>query len=159
VQLGKVLGAHVTAVCSARNMAMVRELGADQVVDYTATDFVTTDKPWEVIFDAVGKRSFAECRRALTKEGIYLTPVLSVGALLAMLRTSRSGGPRAVFSASGLIPASEKLANMRYLASLLEAGQLRSVIEREYRLDQVAEAHRHVETGHKRGNLAVVMTP
>lgn len=157
VQLARELGAHVTGVCSARNAELVALLGADEVIDYGRADFTQGDRQWDVIFDTVGKRSFGACRGVLTPTGVYLTPVLTMGALLATMRIAKSKRQRAIFAASGLIPAPEKTANMRYLARLLEAGRLRSVIEREYPLDQIPEAHRHVETGHKRGNLAVVV--
>jgi NADPH:quinone reductase-like Zn-dependent oxidoreductase len=157
VQLAKYLGAHVTGVCSAANVDLVRSLGADEVIDYTQEDFTQNGQTYDIIFDTVGKSSFPRCKGSLTQNGVYLNPVLSLPMLFQMLWTSNFGSKNAVFTATGLRPASEKKKDLAFLQELVEAGKLRSVVDRRYSLEQAAEAHRYVETGHKRGNI--VITP
>lgn len=156
VQLAKHFGAKVTAVCSGRNAELVRSLGADQVVDYTKADFTTARGAYDVIFDAVGKSSFARCRDALKPNGIYLTTVPSLPILIAML-TTRKGTRRGKLATTGLRPDSEKLADMRALVELIEAGAVRAVIDRRYRLADIAVAHRYVETERKAGDVVIEM--
>jgi NADPH:quinone reductase-like Zn-dependent oxidoreductase len=154
VQLAKYFGAVVTGVCSAANAELVRSLGADQVIDYTREDFTRTGETYDVIFDAVGKSSFPRCKKSLKPGGIYLTTVPSLAVLLQMLWTARSGGQKAIFAATGLNQTIEKL---NALKEMLAAGTLKSVVDRRYRFDQIAEAHRYVETGHKKGNVVVAL--
>lgn len=155
VQLAKAFGAHVTAVCSARNHELVRSLGADAVIDYTEVDFARTGETWDVIYDTVGKRSFGDCAPALTPKGQYLSPVLNVGLLLRMAWTRLVGGKRARFDATGLRKPDELRGFLESLLTLVADGRLRLVTERTYPLDQIAAAHAHVDSGHKRGNLVL----
>ncbi|WP_410767325.1 NAD(P)-dependent alcohol dehydrogenase [Haloferax sp. DFSO60] len=157
VQIAKELGATVTGVCSAANVELVRSLGAETVIDYTSTDFTSTGATYDVIFDAVGKRSYTECKGSLDAGGRYLTTVLSVGILLQMVWTRLFGTKRAIFAATGLASKSTKRENLGALRDLVEAGSLRPVIDREYSLDDIREAHRYVDAGHKAGS--VVVTP
>ncbi len=152
VQLAKYYGAEVTAVCSARNAEMVRQLGADHVIDYTRQDFTQLGQTWDVIFDAVGKRSYRQCRHALTPRGVYLNTVPSLGILLAMLGTTIGGGRKAKFVTAGLM---QKQDNLTFLAGLYEAGQLRAVIDRAYPLAALPEAHRYVDTNRKTGSVVI----
>lgn len=156
VQLAKHFGADVTGVCSGKNVALVASLGADEVIDYTRTDFAQTGATYDVIFDAVGKRTYADCERALKPGGLYMTTVPSLNILLQMARTSLTGKKKALFSATGLSMNREKL---DYLRALLESGQLRNVIDRCYPLAEIAAAHRYVESGHKRGAVVVTIVP
>jgi len=150
VQLARAMGAVVTGVTSTRNLELVRSIGADRVIDYTAEDFTEADAAYDVIFDTVGKSSFARCHDALKPDGIYLTstPMLSP----AMLRKS---GRRARFAATGLRRPAEKAKDLVQLFDWLAAGKLRTVIEREYDFADIAAAHAHVETGHKVGSIVV----
>ncbi|WP_336775690.1 NAD(P)-dependent alcohol dehydrogenase [Paenibacillus sp. MMO-58] len=150
VQLAKYYGAEVTGVCSSRNFELVKSLGARTVIDYTKEDFTRGDQTYDVIFDAVGKRTYSECRGSLTPQGIYLSTVPSGGAMLSMLLTSKSRGKKAIFTAAGL---KQKKENLAFLKELFEAGKIRSVIDRRYPLEQTIEAHRYVETGRKKGNV------
>lgn len=154
VQLARHFGAQVTGVCSTSNLELVESLGADEVLDYTETDFTEREAAYDVVFDAVGKRSFPACKRCLTPGGVYLTTVPSVGNVLWMLRTSVGRGKRAVFAASGL---HQNVDDLRFLRGLLESGEIRSVVDRRYPLDDVVEAHRYVEAGHKVGNVVLTM--
>ncbi|MBK9746843.1 MAG: NAD(P)-dependent alcohol dehydrogenase [Chloroflexi bacterium] len=154
VQIAKYYGAHVTGVCSAANVELVRSLGADAVIDYTREDFAKSGQAYDVIFDAVGKRTYGQCQRALTPQGIYMTTVPTLGTAVALLRTARSRGKRAGFTTAGL---KQNRANLDFLTGLFDQGALRAVIDRCYPLAQVAEAHRYVETGRKKGNVIITV--
>ncbi|MFT7580542.1 MAG: NADPH:quinone reductase-like Zn-dependent oxidoreductase [Myxococcota bacterium] len=155
VQLAKAFGAHVTGVCSAGNADLVRSLGADVVIDYAQADFTRNADSYDVIYDTIGKSSFGRCKRALKRNGQYLTPVLKLPSLFRVLWTKIVGRKRVRFDASGLRPAAEHRAAFLELAALMEAGKLHFVIERTYRLEEIAEAHERVDSGHKVGNLAI----
>jgi NADPH:quinone reductase-like Zn-dependent oxidoreductase len=150
VQLARAMGAVVTGVTSTRNVDLVRSIGADRVIDYTAEDFTAADAAYDVIFDTVGRSSFARCHDALKPDGIYLTPTPMLST--AMLRKS---GRRARFVATGLRRPADKANDLVQLFDWMAAGKLRTVIEREYALADIAAAHAHVETGHKVGSVAV----
>lgn len=154
VQLAKQYGAVVTAVCSAANAELVRSLGADRVIDYRREDFTTTGETYDVIFDAVGKSSFRRSRRALKPGGIYLTTVPSLTILMQTAWTRLRGGRKAVFAATGL---AQRRENLLFLAELFAAGTIRSVIDRSYPLEEIAEAHRYVETERKKGAVVVAV--
>ncbi|MFC7203105.1 NAD(P)-dependent alcohol dehydrogenase [Haloferax namakaokahaiae] len=155
VQLASAFDARVTGVCSTANVELVRSLGAGTVIDYTETDFTTTDARYDVIFDAVGKRSYDACRESLATGGRYLTTVLSVRILLQMVRTRLFGTKRAIFAATGLASTDTKRAHLVVLRDLVESGAFRPVLDREYALADIAEAHRYVDTGHKTGSVVV----
>src|SRR5688500_17736024 len=145
VQLAKYFGAEVTGVCSTANLELVKSLGADQVIDYTREDFARNGQSYDIIFDAVGKSSFSHCRDSLTQRGIYVTTVPSLGFMLLVLWTSKRRGKKAAFVAPGLRSSSQKAKDLDFLKELVETGKLRSVIDRCYSLEQIAEAHRYVE--------------
>jgi len=157
VQLAKTLGAHVTAVTSTRNVELVRGLGADEVIDYTQADFTQSGQTWDVIFDAVGKSSYGKAKRALSERGKYLTTVMSGKILFQGLWTKLFGKKRAKLSLTGLRKPAQKVADLNTVRELAEAGRLEAVIDREFTLAEAAEAHRLVETGHKRGHAVLVM--
>ncbi|TAL42619.1 MAG: NAD(P)-dependent alcohol dehydrogenase [Salinibacterium sp.] len=156
VQLATHIGAHVTAVCSGRNSDLVRSLGAESVVDYTMEDFTRTG-PYDVIFDTVNASSFGASKKALTRNGIYLTTVPSTGILLRTLTSSRSKGTRAAIAFTGLRSTDARVQDLATISELAASRALLPVIDRRYSLEETPEAHRHVETGHKRGS--VVITP
>jgi NADPH:quinone reductase-like Zn-dependent oxidoreductase len=152
VQLAKSFGAEVTGVCSASNLELVKSLGADKVIDYTKEDFANSGEVYDVIFDAVGKSSFSRCKNSLKNGGIYLTTVPTPATLLQMLWTSKMGSKKVMFGASSRSWRSEDLF---FLKDLVEAGMIKSVIDRRYPLEEIAEAHRYVEKGHKKGNVVI----
>ena len=157
VQLAKYYGAEVTGVCSSANLEWVKFLGADHVIDYTQEDFTQNGKTYDIIFDTVGKRSFSECKASLTDEGIYLATVPTPAMMLQTLRPAKSGVKKVRFVAAGLRSAKEKIKDLAFLTELIEAGKITSVIDRVYPLEQMAEAHRYVEQGHKKGNVVITM--
>jgi NADPH:quinone reductase-like Zn-dependent oxidoreductase len=157
VQLAKYYGAEVTGVCSTTNLEWIKSLGADQVIDYTREDFIENGKTYNIIFDTVGKRSFSECKGSLTDEGIYLTTVPTPIIMLQALWPVKSGSKKVKFVAAGLRPASEKIKDLVFLTELIEAGKIKPVIDRCYPLEQIAEAHRYVEKGHKKGNVVITV--
>jgi NADPH:quinone reductase-like Zn-dependent oxidoreductase len=157
VQLAKYYGAEVTGVCSTTNLEWVKSLGADQVIDYTQEDFTNNGMTYDIIFDTVGKCSFSKCKDSLTDEGIFLTTVPTpMGILNAILPTKRDG-KKVKFTAAGLRSASEKIKDLVFLTELIEAGKIKPVIDRCYPLEQIAEAHRYVEQGHKKGNVVITL--
>jgi NADPH:quinone reductase-like Zn-dependent oxidoreductase len=157
VQLAKASGAKVTGVCSTSNLEWVKALGADKVLDYTRVDFAQGSERFDIIFDTVGKRSFAECRGSLVDNGIYLATVPTPWMMLQVLWTAVGGGKKARFTAAGLRPAGQKTQDLAVITELIEAGQLKAVIDRRYSLEQIAEAHRYVEKGHKKGNVVITV--
>ncbi len=158
VQLAKYLGAEVTGVCSTTNVELVKSLGADHVIDYTKGDFTQSGQTYDIIFDAVGKSSFRQCKSSLKPQGVYMTTVAGLPAMGQMLWTSIVGGKKATFAAAGLRPTNEKIEDLRFLKELIEMGTIKPVIDRSYPLEQVAEAHRYVDTGHKKGNIAITVS-
>jgi NADPH:quinone reductase-like Zn-dependent oxidoreductase len=154
IQLARHFGAHVTGVSSAANMSLVKSLGADHVIDYTSEDFTRNTNRYDVIFDVVAKSSFSRSKKALSQGGLYLTTVMSPGIIWHMAWTSRMGSKKAILGLAGL---NQKPEDLLFLKERLEAGQLKSVIDRCYPLDQIAEAHRYVDTGHKKGNVVITI--
>jgi NADPH:quinone reductase-like Zn-dependent oxidoreductase len=152
VQLAKYFGADVTAVCSTRNVELVRSLGADRVIDYTHDDFTRNGETYDVIFDAVGKLSFSRCRGSLNRGGAYLATD-GFRNLILTLWTSRFGDKKVIFR----IPPRYTKEDVLLLKELIEAGRYRAVIDRRYPLEGVVEASRHVETEHKTGNVVLTV--
>ena len=136
---------------------MVKSLGADKVIDYTKEDFTKNSDAYDIIFDTVGKSSFSRSKGALKQNGIYLSTVLSLGIVFQTLWTSMIGSKKAKIAFAGLRPPSEQTKDLRFLKELVEAGKIKSVIDRCYPLEQTAEAHRYVETGHKKGNVVITV--
>jgi NADPH:quinone reductase-like Zn-dependent oxidoreductase len=155
VQIAKYLGAEVTGVCSTTNIELVKSHGADKVIDYTKEDFTKNGQTYDVIFDAVGKRSFSQCKCSLTQRGTYLATVPSLSILFDMLQTKMFGKKKAIFVTAGFM---QNQANLNYLKDLYEGGKIKAVIDRRYPLEEVAEAHRYVEKGHKKGNVIITLT-
>jgi len=149
VQLARYFGAEVTGVCSNTNIEMVKSLGADMVIDYTKEDFTKNGRTYDIIFDAVSKTSFSRCKSSLKQRGVYLTVDWP---LLQALWTSMVGSKKLIFGV-----ASQNPEDLIFLKDLIEAGKIKSVIDRRYPLDQIAEAHRYVEKGHKKGNVVITV--
>ena len=157
VQLAKYYRAEVTGVCSTTNLELVKSLGADKVIDYTKEDFIKSGETYDFIYDTVGKTSFSGCKGSLKQGGIYLATVPTPAILLQKLWTSKFGGKKAEFAATGLRSASEKTKDLLFLKELIEAGRIKSAIDRRYPLEEIAEAHRYVEKGHKKGNVVITL--
>lgn len=157
VQLAKQVGAEVTGVCSTEKMEFVQSLGADKVIDYKNEDFTKSDETYDIIFDAAGKSSYGRCQHLLTENGVYLSTVLSPSIVFNMLRTSIVGRKKAKIAFAGLRPASEQAKDLRFLTGLMEAGQLKALIDRSYPLAQTAEAHRYIDTGRKKGSVVITV--
>jgi NADPH:quinone reductase-like Zn-dependent oxidoreductase len=152
VQLAKYYGAEVTGICSTTNLELVKSLGADKVVDYTKEDFAESGETYDIVFDTVNRISFQRSKSSLKHRGIYLATFPRLTLILQMLWTSIIGGKKAIGG-----EASEKAADLVFLKELIEAGKLKSVIDRHYPLKQIAEAHRYVEKGHKKGNVVITV--
>ena len=155
VQIGKHLGAHVTGVTSTKNVELVRSLGADEVIDYTREDLVKRGPVFDVVIDAVGKYAWHWGRRALKPGGIYVETDFGPHKLetLVMWPLSRWIGSRRLKFASGR----RSKADVQFMKELIEAGAYRPVVDRTYPMEQVAEAHRHVEGWHKVGNVVLTL--
>jgi NADPH:quinone reductase-like Zn-dependent oxidoreductase len=153
VQLARYYGAEVTGVCSTTNVALVRSLGADKVIDYTREDFTTSGETYDLIVDTVvGKTSFSRCRGSLKPKGLYLAVAGGLREMVQMLWTAITGGKKVVFGS-----AAERKEDLVFIKGLVEAGQLKPAIDRRYPLEQIVEAHRYVEQGHKKGNVVVTV--
>ncbi len=153
VQLAKYFGAEVTGVCSTTNLALVKSLGADKVIDYTKENFTQSGDTYDIIFDTVGKSPFSGSVKALKKKGRYLRAVhMSLIPVLLGLWTNIISSKKVIGGVAG-----EKKEDLIFLKELIEAGQLKPVIDRRYPLEQIVEAHRYVEQGHKKGNVVITM--
>lgn len=150
IQIAKMYGAEVTAVDHGDKLDTLRELGADHVIDYTRQDFTKNGQKYDVIFDIVAKASYSGCIRALKPGGRYALGTTTLRAMLRRPWTQATSSKQVIVGASN--PRSEDL---EYLRELIEAGTLRTVIDRTYPLEQTADAHRYVETGRKVGNLVI----
>ncbi len=157
IQIAKHYGAEVTGVCSTQNIDLVKSLGADFVIDYTKSDFTKNTNCYDLIFDTVGKSSFTKSKNALTHKGVYLSAVMSPTLLRELLCSRLFSRKKAITSATGLLPVKVRLAYFLELKDLLKTGKLKSVIDRQMPLDKMADAHRYVEEGHKRGNLIITL--
>ena len=157
VQFAKHAGAEVTGVCSAGNVAMVTSLGADKVIDYNKSDFTKSEERYNIVFDTVGKRSFSDCKKVLTNDGIYLSPVLNFPLFIQFMRTSLSAGKKVKFSFTGMLPVKERLSYFIELKDLLQTRKIKTVLDNRYSMSQIREAHQYVEMGHKRGNVILSM--
>jgi NADPH:quinone reductase-like Zn-dependent oxidoreductase len=152
VQLAKHFGAAVTAVCSGANVEMVKSLGADKAIDYTKEDFTKNGKTYDLIFDIVGATTFDRCRDSLKPQGIFLQNIMGVTDMVRILWTSITGGKKL----KGGV-AMENLERLNFIAQLAAAGKLKPVIDRRYPLEQIAEAFKYVEQGHKKGNVVITV--
>lgn len=157
VQIAKHFGAVVTGVCSTDNIRLVKDLGADFVIDYTKDDFTKNGEQYDIIFDTVCKSSFTKCKNSMVKNGIYLPTVFGFKTLFQMLISSILGGKSVKSSSTGLLPVQTRLSYFNEIKELLRIGKIKTVIDRTYSLEQMTEAHAYVEKGHKKGNLVIAI--
>lgn len=150
VQIANYFGAEVTGVCGSSNIEMVKAQGAKYVIDYTKEDFTNnSNNKFNIIFDAVGKSSYNECKKVLKDNGIYLSTVPSLNIMIKAL----FGSKKAKFVATGLRKVPEKIKDLKYLKELFDGGNIKPVIDRSYTLEQIADAHSYVDKGHNKGNV------
>ena len=157
VQFAKYYGAEVTGVCSTSNLELVKSLGADHVIDYTQEDFTRNGKIYDIIFDAVGKSSFADCKGSLRDGGVYLTTFPNPAALFGRIFPPKAGKKRASFAATGLRKGRDKAKDLEFIRELVEEGKIKAVIDRTYPMEEIVEAHRYVETGRKKGDVVITV--
>ncbi len=152
VQIAKYFGAEVTGVCSTPRLEFVKSLGADKVIDYTKEDFIQSGETYDLIFDILGKSSFSGCKSSLKQNGRYLLASFKMKQLFQMLWTSMIGSKKVICALS-----IDKQEDLILIKELIEAGKIKSVIDRRYSLEQTAEAHRYVDSGHKKGNVVITV--
>jgi len=158
VQLAKHFGAHVTGVCSSANLGLVKSLGADEVIDYTREDFSAAGPVYDIVFDAVGKSGFSRGLKSLKRGGCYVM-IAPSGGMLSVLGDILRGIWVSITGAARVVGGMTRTAagDLSFLKELIEAGKLRTVIDRRYSLGEIAEAHRHAEAGHKKGHVIVLL--
>ena len=152
VQLAKYFGAEVTGVCGTPRLEFVKALGADKVIDYTREDFTKNGETYDLVFDILGKSSFSSCKNSLNRNGIYLLASFKMKQLFQMLWTSRTDGKKVLCALS-----SEHPEDLVFIKDLVESGKIKSIIDRCYPLEQIAEAHRYVEKGYKTGSVIITV--
>ena len=155
VQLAKSFGAEVTAVDSTGKLDMLRSIGANHVIDYIREDFTTNGETYDVIFDTIGKSPFSGSVRSLRPNGRYLLANPRLSQSIRGRRTMRGSGKQVIPYAAKT--ASETSEDIKLLQALIESGKIHSVIDRRYPLEQIDEAHRYVDTGQKKGNVAITV--
>jgi NADPH:quinone reductase-like Zn-dependent oxidoreductase len=151
LQIARSFGAQVTGVCSTRNIAMLRQIGADRVIDYTSEDFTQDEACYDLIFDAVAKRTFSECRRALKPQGVYITTEFSPFLALSGMWKSTIGGKKLV----PLPPKPPTKKDLLFMKELLVSGEVAPMIDRCYSLSELPEALQYLEKGHARGKVVI----
>ncbi|MGH3087224.1 MAG: NAD(P)-dependent alcohol dehydrogenase [Gammaproteobacteria bacterium] len=152
VQLARHFGADVTGVCSAANVELVRSLGATQVIDYTKEDFTRNGQTYDVIVDTVGTAPFSRSKGSLKEGGRLLLVLGGLPDMLPIPWVSLTSSKKIIAG-----PAAERADDLRFLAELAQAGEFRPVVDRRYPFEQIAEAHRHVDTGRKKGNVIITL--
>jgi len=154
VQLAKHFGAVVTGVCSTANVELVRSLGATQVIDYTKEDFTRNGETYDVIVDTVGTAPFSRSKDSLREGGRLLLVLSGLPDMLQIPWVSMTSSKKIIAG-----PAAGRVEDLRFLAELAQAGEFRPVIDRRYPFEQIAEAHRYVDTGRKKGNVIITLDP
>jgi len=156
VQLAKCFGAEVTGVCSNVNTNLVLSLGADRVMDYNRQDIAQSGHRYDIIFDTVGKHSYSSTRQILKVNGMYLTPVFGASLLPDMFRTAMTGRKKVKFAATGLKSAPVLRRLLSDLLLLFSLGKIKTVIHKQYPLENLADAHQCITQGHKKGNMVII---
>jgi len=155
IQIAKYYGAVVTGVCSTTNLALVKSIGADKVIDYAKEDFTKSIGKYDIIYDTVGKSSFSACKKVLAKNGIYISPVLGMSLLVDMMCSSIFGKKKAKFSATGILPVTELNLLLKEVKEIIGAGHLKTIIDKRYKLEHIVDAHNYIDKGHKKGNVVI----
>ncbi|MCX6651308.1 MAG: NAD(P)-dependent alcohol dehydrogenase [Methanomassiliicoccales archaeon] len=157
VQLARCYGAEVTGVCSAANLELVRSLGATKVIDYTKEDFTQNGEIYDIIYDTVGKTTFSRCKGSLVRGGVYLTVLPKREDLVSLIWTFIDRRKKARLMATALRSKRKKRKDLALIKKFAEESKLKAVIDRRYPLEQIVEAHRYVEQGHKKGNVVITV--
>jgi NADPH:quinone reductase-like Zn-dependent oxidoreductase len=155
VQLAKYFDAEVTGVCSSSSIDMVKSIGADKVIDYTKEDFTKAGVTYDIIFDAVGKITFSNCKKSLKPGGKFLETGITLKVFAAVVSTSIFGAKKAMIMATGLRPPAERTKDLNVIKGLAEEGKIKPIIDKTFTLDQISEAHKYVDAGHKKGNVVI----
>ncbi len=150
VQLAKHFGAEVTGVCSSKNVGLVKSLQADKVIDYLQDDFTLLNKSYDIIFDAVSKSTFRKCKKVLSRNGAYIDTTFSISNIFQSIWTGIFCKKRLIFAMSV-----DKKEALNFIKGLVEKEKLQTIIDRTYNLEQIIEAHKYVEAGHKKGNVVI----
>lgn len=159
VQLAKASGADVTGVCSSKNADLVRSLGADHIIDYAEEDFTQGKRRYDFIFDMVGNHTLSDCRRVLTREGVYGAPGAGGGRWLGAMTQQLKAVALSPFVSQRLAPVNDKPnQDLEHLRELAEAGKVSPVIDTTYPLEAAAEAMQHIESGHARGKVVITVS-
>jgi NADPH:quinone reductase-like Zn-dependent oxidoreductase len=152
VQLAKYYGAEVIGVCSTTNLELVKSLGAEKVIDYTKEDFTKSGESYDIIYETVGKSSFSHARSVLKQNGIYLAGNPGMSLMVQMLWTSMTSSMKVIFG-----PAPGRKEDLVFIKELVEEGKIKPVIDRIYPLEQIAEAHKYADKGHKKGHVVITV--
>ncbi|MCW8817217.1 MAG: NAD(P)-dependent alcohol dehydrogenase [Ignavibacteriaceae bacterium] len=155
VQLAKYFGAEVTGVCSTSSVDLVKSIGAKKVIDYTKEDFTESGETYDIIFDLVGKTTFTQCKNSLKENGKFLEASITLGVFPSVFWSSIFSKRKAMVMATGLRSPAERTKDLIFISKLLETGKIKPVIDRKYPFEQIAEAHKYVDIGHKKGNVVI----
>lgn len=157
VQLANYFGTKVTGVCSTSSEDLVKSIGAEKVIDYTKEDFTKSGETYDIIFDLTGKTTFAECKNLLKQNGKFLQAAITLSIFPAVLWSAMFGTKKAMIMATGLRPPAERTKDLNLISKLLEEEKIKPVIDRKFPFEQIAEAHRYVDKGHKKGNVIITL--
>jgi len=157
VQLSHYFGAEVTGVCSSTSKELVNSIGADKVIDYTKEDFTKSEDKYDIIFDAVGKSTFSECKNSLNPNGKFLEAGITLKVFPSVISSSIFGSKKALIMATGLRPPAERSKDLNFIRELNEENKIKPVIDKTFQFEQIVEAHRFVDKGHKKGNVVIMI--
>jgi len=155
VQLAKYFEAEVTGVCSTSSIDMVKSIGADNVIDYTKEDFTKTGELYDIIFDAVGKSTFINCKSSLKTNGKFLEVGITLEVFPSLISTSIFGSKKVLIMATGLRPPAGRTKDLNFIRELVESGKFKPLIDKIFLFEKISEAHRYVDKGHKKGNVVI----
>lgn len=157
IQIAKYYGAEVTGVCSTRNVELVKSLGADYVIDYTKEDFTQSKNSYDLILNTVSSASFTKAKNALKKDGRYVTIVPGFSDMLQAIWTRFTKGKKVITSSNAFRSDRDKTKDLNIIKNLMEEDKLKPVIDKTYKMEEIVEAHKYVEQGHKRGNVILTI--
>lgn len=153
IQIAKNIGAKVTTVCSSKNIDLVKRLGADEAIDYNQVDFTKNLNCYDVIYDTIGSSTFSKSKKSLKSNGQFLSPVLSLSLLSTMIWTSIFGNKKAKFEATGLKKTEELSGFLQQIHLIINQSKLKTVIDKMYAIEEIADAHEYIDFGRKKGNV------